>query len=158
MLSYADPATPSAIRALSANRLRIAFDAVSSKESTTAVLDCMSNDEAPKDVILLLPIQEEVKGIAETKSASMRQVIVYSLYAKTDIVVWGFPVPASQENYDFSVRCYEMLEGLLRDGKLKHQKIKLMGGLESVEEGFQCMKDGQVRGEKIVYRPMETKE
>jgi hypothetical protein len=51
----------------------------------------------------------------------------------------------------------ELTTELLASGKFTPIPVKLMPkGLESVTEGFQFMKDGNVSGEKITYRIADT--
>ncbi|KAF7979764.1 hypothetical protein HWV62_40782 [Athelia sp. TMB] len=157
VLPYADPATPAAIRALTSNQLRIAFDGVSEKESATAILNSLSDDPAlHKDIVILLPLQDSLGELADSMSASLRLIIVLSLLGKEDRMVWDYPISARPENYAFSVRSYELLERLLSEGKITCQKIKLMCGLERVQEGMRDMREGRVRAEKVVFQPLRT--
>lgn len=49
------------------------------------------------------------------------------------------------------------LGGWLKEGSFKGQKVTVVaGGLSGVEEGLKRLRNGQVRGEKLVYRISET--
>ncbi|KIJ34183.1 hypothetical protein M422DRAFT_35168 [Sphaerobolus stellatus SS14] len=49
------------------------------------------------------------------------------------------------------------LTQLIRDGKLRPNRIKLWnGGLDAIQEGLDYMRQGKLSGEKIVYRICES--
>jgi hypothetical protein len=51
------------------------------------------------------------------------------------------------------VQFLSKLSGIVQAGGIKPNPIKLWeGGLESVKDGLQYMKEGKVSGEKIVYK------
>ena len=70
-----------------------------------------------------------------------------------EITVRGVHLPANPSEYLFSIHSYDLLERLLKEKKIQHQKVKVMGGLEKVPEGFAYMKEGKNSAEKIVYHP-----
>ena len=59
---------------------------------------------------------------------------------------------ASVEDYDFAVVFSGLVEGLLKQGKIKTHPVKLGVGLEHVLEGLNDMRRGAVTGQKLVYR------
>lgn len=65
---------------------------------------------------------------------------------------------ADLKSREFSIHAYELLEKLLSEKKIKTQKIKVLGGLEKVQEGLAYMKSGKLSAEKIIYHPFETKQ
>ena len=70
--------------------------------------------------------------------------------------MYGIHLPANPSAREFSIHSFEMLERLLKEKKIQHQKVKVFGGLEKVPEGFAYMKEGKNSAEKIVYHPWET--
>ena len=43
------------------------------------------------------------------------------------------------------------LSGLVRGGKVRGNPVRVVGGLESVEEGFRIVREGKVHAQKLVY-------
>ena len=58
-----------------------------------------------------------------------------------------------KEDHELSSELYEKIPGLLRDGRLVPNRVKVLdGGLADVETGFQKYRDNKILGHKIVYR------
>lgn len=159
IFSYADPSTPTEIKKITDGKLCLGYDAVVEKGSTQAILDAFADDaDVPqgkkKEMVVLLPIPEDLDDKA--KSVTCHFIIAGSLLGR-EMKVWDFVVPADKVAYEFSIHSYGLLEHLLQDRKLQHHRLKVLGGLEHLAEGFEYMKSGKVSGEKIVYHPLETK-
>lgn len=61
--------------------------------------------------------------------------------------------PANAEDYKSSMDFLQALTRLLQEQKVVPVKHRLMnGGLENISRGFDEMRSGNVRGEKLVYR------
>ena len=61
--------------------------------------------------------------------------------------------PVAPEDYKTATSYLQNLTNLLRDGRVKPVKHRLMpGGLENIKEGFEELRSGRVRGEKLVYK------
>jgi len=157
--SFPTPTPPPPQRSARSRPTSCAFalDAVSEESSAVCILDALSTEPAlHKEVVTLLPLPDAVSTRADVANVSLRMIVVLSLLAKEDVNVWGHSIPALPKNYTFSVRSYELLERLLSERKIRCQKIRLMGGLERVAEGMKEMREGRVRAEKVVFRPLET--
>lgn len=159
VLPYSDPNTPAEIKKLTDGKLYLAYDAVCEKGSTQAIVDSFGDDAnipqgVKKEVILLLPVTSDLDDNA--KSVAFHLIYAYALLGKA-VTVYGVDLPADTAAREFSIHSFELLERLLREKKLKHQRVNVFGGLEKVPEGFEYMKSGKVSGEKIVYHPLETK-
>ncbi|OCK73716.1 oxidoreductase-like protein [Lepidopterella palustris CBS 459.81] len=64
-----------------------------------------------------------------------------------------YNIPAKPEDYEFAVKFWKVTERLLNEGKIKAHPVKVMeGGLAGIPAGLQELKDGKVRGVKLVYR------
>ncbi|KAL2106143.1 hypothetical protein VUR80DRAFT_7219 [Thermomyces stellatus] len=81
----------------------------------------------------------------------------------TDVFVWTaflkehrykkFYWPPHKEDHELSAELFEKLFGLLREGRVVPNRVKVFnGGLGDVEKGFQEHRDGRISGYKIVYR------
>ncbi|PYH77472.1 GroES-like protein [Aspergillus uvarum CBS 121591] len=79
----------------------------------------------------------------------------------TDVLVWTsffkdhtygeFKWPASKSDHELSAELFDKLPSWLQKGALKPSLPKLRQGLDSVPEGFQEYRDGEISGYKIVY-------
>jgi threonine dehydrogenase-like Zn-dependent dehydrogenase len=157
---YNDPNTPAEIKKLTNGKLYLGYDTISEKGTTQLVIDAFGSDSdipegKKKELINLLYIPP---GALDEKAASVTrfEILTYTTFG-VEVTVYGVHLAVSPSDYAFSVRSYEMLERLLEEEKIQHQKVKVMGGLEHVSEGFTYMKEGKNSAEKLVYHPLETK-
>ncbi|KAJ7182890.1 chaperonin 10-like protein [Mycena crocata] len=158
VLPYADLNTPAQIRRLTGNQLYLGYDCISEKGSTQAVIDAFGSEiptEHKKRVVVIVPETGEEKG-ANSEGVELHVIMVLTLLGK-ELNILHMRVPASQRDYDFSIHSYELLEQLITEKKIQPQRLKVMGGLEKVAEGFEYMRSGKVSAEKIIYLPWETK-
>jgi len=156
---YGDPNTPAEIKKLTNGKLYLGYDTISEKGTTQLVIDAFGSDSdipgKKKEVVNVLPVQDgELDDKA--KSVTRYNLMTYSLFGKA-VTAYGQPIPANPSDYAFSIHSYELIERLLREKKIQHQKLKVFGGLEKVPEGFAYMKEGKNSAEKIIYHPLETR-
>jgi len=154
---YSDPNTPAEIKKLTNGKLYLGYDAISDTNTTQLVIDAFGCDSdipagKKKELINVLPTGELDE---KAKSVTRHTLSTFSLFGK-EVTSYGMLLPANPSDYAFSIHSYEILERLLKEKKLQHQKIKVFGGLEKVPEGFAYMKEGKNSAEKIVYHPLET--
>lgn len=65
----------------------------------------------------------------------------------------GTPYPAIPEDRHHMAQFLKKIPELVKSGAVKPNPVKLWpGGLESVKEGFNYLKEGRNSGEKVVYR------
>lgn len=77
---------------------------------------------------------------------------MYTIFGE-QFQVGSLDYPASQEDYEWAKMFMSVTEQLLAEGKLKpHNWALQANGLKGILRGLEDMKDGQVRGEKLVYR------
>ena len=56
------------------------------------------------------------------------------------------------EDRNFAEGWYKLVQGLLEEGKLVgHRLEEMSGGLEGAREGVKQVRDGRVKGSKLVY-------
>ncbi|GAA6057442.1 hypothetical protein JCM3770_002466, partial [Rhodotorula araucariae] len=61
------------------------------------------------------------------------------------------------EDADFSEKYFDLVGEWLEKGEFRPQKVTVIpGGLTGVKEGLRRLQEGEVRGEKLVYRIAET--
>ncbi|KIM84939.1 hypothetical protein PILCRDRAFT_817772 [Piloderma croceum F 1598] len=158
---YNDPNTPAEIRKITNGKLYLAYDTISEKGTTQLVIDAFGADSdipkgKKKELINLRSVPCEALD-SKADSVTRHRLLGSTLLGK-DITVYGIRVPANPLVYAFSIHSYDLLERLLKEKKLQHQRTKILGGLEYVPEGFAYMKEGKNSAEKIIYRPAETKQ
>jgi NADPH:quinone reductase-like Zn-dependent oxidoreductase len=156
---YSDPNTPAEIRKLTDGKLYLGYDTISEKGTTQLVIDAFGSDSdipigKKKEIINVLYVPSEQLD-DKAKSVARHSILSYSLLGK-EVTVYGIHLPANPSAREFSIHSFEMLERLLKEKKIQHQKVKVFGGLEKVPEGFVYMKEGKNSAEKIVYHPWET--
>ena len=157
---YNDPNTPAEIKKVTNGKLYLAYDTISEKGTTQLVIDAFgSNSDIPKgkkkELINLIPVPSAELD-EKVESVTRHRLVAYSMLGK-EITVRGVLLPANPSEYLFSIHSYDLLERLLKEKKIQHQKVKVMGGLEKVPEGFAYMKEGKNSAEKIIYHPLETR-
>ncbi len=82
--------------------------------------------------------------------------LVYSVSGEAYIFE-GEAFPAAPQDYEFAKKWYPIAEKLWAEGKWKpHPQQIELGGLGGLVEGMMRMKEGKVRGVKLVYRVEET--
>ena len=78
-------------------------------------------------------------------------------YTATGEALTDYSRPASREDFEFSVMFWKLAEKLLKQRKLKvHPPSLRSNGLQGVLEGMQQMREGNVSGEKLVYKIADT--
>ena len=70
----------------------------------------------------------------------------------------GAELPAKPEDLEFQKMFNEsVVEGLLKEGRVKCHPVEVGGGgLRGVGEGLARLREGKVRGVKLVYRVGDT--
>lgn len=159
VLPYSDPNTPAEIKKITKGKLYLGYDSVTEHGSTQLVIDSLGNlSDIPtgkkREVAIVLPVDH--KDLSEdAKDVEFHLVLVYTL-AGEETKLLGISTPGDPKKYEFSIRMYDILERLMTEKKTQHQRLKYMGGLEKVQEGFEYMKAGKVSAEKLIYHPWET--
>lgn len=60
-------------------------------------------------------------------------------------------LPASQTDYDFGVKFWQIAEELINNGTIKTHPTEIRAGLENVPQGLKDLEDGKVSGVKLVF-------
>lgn len=75
------------------------------------------------------------------------------LYFNAPFLIQGQKIDATKEMFDSAINFGQFAEGKLRSGEVKcHPNEVRDGGLQGVLEGIQEMREGKVKGKKLVYR------
>ncbi|EJT98743.1 GroES-like protein [Dacryopinax primogenitus] len=136
VLDYHDADIVDQIRAVTPN-LRYAFDAICDNGSTAAMLPSLSHSNPEAAIIndIKDPVPSNVK---------IHRVGVGAVYR--------------EEKAEERARLLELWDVLMKESKIKPLPVKIMpDGLNSIDAGFDLMRQGKVSGQKIVYHPWQTK-
>ena len=74
------------------------------------------------------------------------------LYFNAPFLIQEQKIEATKEMFDSAIKFAKFAEGKLRSGEVKcHPNEVRGGGLQCVLEGIQAMREGKVKGKKLVY-------
>eukprot|EP01116_Phalansterium_solitarium_P020193 TRINITY_DN5891_c0_g1_i1.p1 TRINITY_DN5891_c0_g1~~TRINITY_DN5891_c0_g1_i1.p1 ORF type:complete len:340 (-),score=140.96 TRINITY_DN5891_c0_g1_i1:132-1151(-) len=146
IFDYHDADVVDQIKKASGDSIEVALDCVSEDQTLAQTADSLSTAKGGRIDVILAPdwskIRKEIKVIPS---------VLYTAFGKA-LVKFGHPLPAIPEDRVHHVKFQSIISNLLAEGKLKTLPIKLMpGGLDGVQAGFDYMKAGKVRAEKLVY-------
>ncbi|EJT98739.1 NADP-binding protein [Dacryopinax primogenitus] len=136
VLDYHNTDIISQIKGLAPN-LRYAFDAITEHGSIEAVLSSLSHPAA--EVVIVLDFDGTLPPGVKTHK----------------VFAGGIYYPGNESQITALIPLWD---AVMSQGKIKPNPIKLMpDGLNSIEEGFDLMRQRKVSGQKLVYHPWETK-
>ncbi|KAL8833883.1 MAG: hypothetical protein Q9170_004030 [Blastenia crenularia] len=138
--------------------IRKCLDCHSEGQSTVLAAQCMipgkqnSADTAKEErrIIRTLP-PSMMSGSLPAGVQANEWILSYTALGKPFWFLFKYypPVPA---DYETATHYLKSLPGLLLSGKVQPVKHRLMpGGLASINQGFDEMRSGRVRGQKLVY-------
>ncbi|OAQ62670.1 zinc-binding oxidoreductase protein [Pochonia chlamydosporia 170] len=144
VFDYKSPTCAADIRSATNNRLAHAFDTIASNDS--AQICCSAIGPQGGRYTSLEPI-EKLPRDDVTKLNTMAFTAVGEAFE-----IAGFQVPAKEEDYTFAVIFTRLAQDLLAQQKFKPHPVSVQeGGLDSVLDGLQRMREGRVSGVKLVY-------
>lgn len=139
----------SQIRKYTDNKLKYAWDTISLPETAKICAEALSSDSGCK-YGTILPVKSPREDVETTGT------LMYTVFGE-EFKKGGRVTPASQEDFEFAKKFYDITEKLLADGKLNtHPEQVGEGGLEGALKGMEDMKKGGVSGVKLVYRVADT--
>ncbi len=149
VFDYNNPDCGPQIRALTGNKLKYAWDTVGWDESKTK--HCVCAEALSSDSSIC-----RFGGIASNnfprKDVKQTSTLMYTMFGEA-FHKFGREFTASKEDYEFAKAWMALTEKLVADGKLKpHPKRVSDAGFEGVLKGMEELKNGKVRGEKLVYQ------
>jgi NADPH:quinone reductase-like Zn-dependent oxidoreductase len=143
-LDYSSPTIIQEISHLTHGQLQYLFDCHSSDQSTQTAVKCLSG--AGGKIVTLLFIDEKTLE----REVEVFVPLLYKISGR------GFPfagrrMEASEGDRRWGEEWCLRLGELVRGGKVKGNPVRVVGGLESVEEGFGIAREGKVHAQKLVY-------
>ncbi|KAF7950817.1 uncharacterized protein EAE97_002369 [Botrytis byssoidea] len=145
VLDYHDPNCGAEIRSLTQNKLHHVFDTIATQSSAQICADALSTSGENIYVNFMgieMP-RDNVKNIF---------FLGYSVTGE-EYEIEGEVWAVAPEDFELGKRAFVLLEILLEHGLIINHPVKIMnGGLKGILEGTREMKEGNLSGEKLVYR------
>ncbi|GAA6042015.1 hypothetical protein JCM8097_009146 [Rhodosporidiobolus ruineniae] len=136
----------SSITSAANGRIRYAFDAVSENGTLEILAEALHQlgeaGKEPTKVSYVLTASKEQEQLYAAKQVGFERCLCATAYG---------------EDSDFAEHWFDRLGEWVEEGSFRSQKVTVIpGGLEGVKEGLRRLQQGEVRGEKLVYRIAET--
>ncbi|KAM0815706.1 putative Enoyl reductase (ER) domain-containing protein [Seiridium cardinale] len=172
VIDYKDADWPEQVRKLSHDNLQHAFDCISEKETTGQVIKAFSPTKGGH-VVCILPRKSKEYG-DEFSKVKIESTIVYTVFAVPLTGAYGifdnagesttqdkafcekylshFPDKPTPQDKAFWEKYLSQLPEFLEKGTIKPNRVKELGGLDSILEGFKYQAEGKLSAEKLVYK------
>ncbi|KAB8255227.1 chaperonin 10-like protein [Aspergillus pseudonomiae] len=148
VFDYNDPTSARAIREQTNDSLTLAFDTVSVESSATFCDHALSTKGG--EYSSLLPIKTARDNIRD------RFTMAYTAFGRS-FKFGPREVPAQPGDRAFMEQFSGIFQDLLTSGKIKTHPPRIgNAGLNGILDGLQLLRDGKVRGEKLVYNIGDT--
>ena len=145
---YNDPTSARAIREQTNDSLTLAFDTISVESSATYCDHALSTKGG--DYSSLLPIKTERENICN------RSTMAYTAFGRS-FKFGPREIPAQPGDRAFMEQFSGIFQRLLASGKIKTHPTRVgNAGLNGILDGLQLLRDGKIRGEKLVYNITQT--
>ncbi|EAW12250.1 zinc-binding alcohol dehydrogenase family protein [Aspergillus clavatus NRRL 1] len=145
VFDYSDDKVAAKIREV-APSLKHIFDTIGS--TTSSVTASLALCKEGGDLCTVQPGKANTEGVAA--GTRVTDVLVWMAFLK-DQIHNGLKWPASKENHELASELFEKLLGWLEQGTIRPNSVKLLHGLDAVEEGFQEYRDKKISAYKLVY-------
>jgi NADPH:quinone reductase-like Zn-dependent oxidoreductase len=146
---YNDDNVGARIRQFTQDNLHYAFDTITNEQSMGICADALAEKptaDAPNHYSALMP----PKGFPRD-DCNTRYTMAYTAMGETYVKA-GRTTEAKPQDLEYATMFWKLTEGLLEKGLIKtHPADERSGGLEKVNEGLKDLKEGNVRGKKVVY-------
>lgn len=155
-VDYKDENWPEQIRKYTHDNLQHAFDCISEGGTIQAIAKALSPTKGGHIVTLLpvVKVRPEVETI--NSKAKVESTIVYTVFQRT-LKYGAFDNCGKETPEDKALweKYLSLLPEYLSSGKIKPNRIREMGGLEQINDGFKEQQEGRVSAEKLVYKVAE---
>ncbi|KAI1126497.1 GroES-like protein [Nemania abortiva] len=145
---YHSPSCGADIRAWTDGHLAHVFDCVTDAATMKLCYDAIGS--AGGMYVAIDPISTSVQYTR--RDVRVNWLMVYSLIGEPLKLAGVYGRPASPEDRVFASRLFQMVENLMRDGKVRNHPTEIRtGGLEAITGGVEDLRMGRVKAKKLVY-------
>jgi len=145
VFDYRDEQVVDKIKKATNNELEYGLDCISEKGS----VELSANSFGSKGGHLILLLKYDQSKVRS--DVKLETVLAYTVTGK-EVKLFGTVLPPKPDDREDASNWGKKLTELLASQKLKFIKTtELNGGLDSILDGFEKLKSGQVSGEKLVY-------
>lgn len=145
VFDFNSPSLIADIRKASNDKLRHAFDCISSEATAKICVESLGPNGGKYSSLIRvekLPREDVENSLT----------IAYTAFGE-DFIFKSKKFAASREDLDFIVQFQSLSSKLLEQGKIRpHPHRVRSGGLEAIPQGLQELREGKVSGEKLVYQ------
>ncbi|EYB27299.1 hypothetical protein FG05_07249 [Fusarium graminearum] len=145
VFDYNDPNVVKSIKEV-APGLKYVFDTIGKQTSSSKASEAI--DENGGTLCTVRPDKSFTENV--TEQTKVTPVLVWTTFNRV-IQYKKASFPASEDDHKLGVEFNEKLPGWIDEGRIKPNKPKVLGGLDSIPQGFQEHRDGKISGFKIVY-------
>lgn len=155
VFDYHDEAWPGKVYHATGGQLQHAFDAIGSPDSPVQVARSMSREGG--DLCVLRPLGPSLKDIAVANHKVRAQsTAVYTVFerALAFFAMVGFDNCGEETPEDKAVweKYLKLLTRFLGEGSVRPNKVREVGTLHDVLDGFKLLQEGKISAEKVVYK------
>ncbi|KAI1471841.1 GroES-like protein [Daldinia caldariorum] len=151
VINYKDPNWTEEVRKLTHNGLELVLDCISQPSTVEAVSKTLSPTKGGHIVTTLAV--DKIREKIENEKVKLESTIVYTVFGRPikydSFDNCGEPTPQDKALWE---KYLAMLPELLSKGKIKPNKVRERGGLDSILAGLKEHQEGKVRAEKLVYK------
>lgn len=139
------------IRRASGNKIFYCWDTMGEGESPKICGEALSSDS--KSPAGKKPQYSNIlRASVERDDVESHNTLMYSSFGEVYAQA-GKPVAAKPQDFEFMKKFIAMSQKLIDEGKVKPHTIdSRSGGLDSIQNGLEDMKNGKVSGKKLVYK------
>ncbi|KAF3071046.1 Protein TOXD [Daldinia childiae] len=151
VIDYKDPSWPEQVRKLTHDGLEFAFDCIGENGTVEAVAKSLSPTKGGHIVTILAV--DKIREKIENKNIKLESTIVYTVFGRPikygTFDNCGEPTPQDKAMWE---KYLTILPELLSSGKIKPNKVRELGGFDTILTGFQEQQESKVKAEKLVYK------
>lgn len=147
VFDYADDKTAEAIRQVTKRQLEYVVDCITDKFSVSCCYAAMARTGGR--YVTLEMCTEDMKP--KRRSIKHEFILALDIFGEQIQLKHGYERDANPELHRFAVEWYQVMQGLIQDGKLRaHPSEVLENGLENIVKGIRLLKSGLISGKKVV--------
>lgn len=141
VFDYNDPATPSQIKSLTGDSIKLCVDCISTDDAAAFCAKVLAPGAKYSNILLAKCPRDDVESF---------NTIGYSFLGE-EWEQMGVMNPASPEDFEYSKSFAELSEKLLAEGKIKPHPVDLRkGGIDAIPEALEDLRAKRVSGKKLV--------